>query len=138
MQRRNEVRGAGFIHAVAGILQQENKLLIAERPPGKPYSGYWEFPGGKVEANELSEHALKRELHEELGIEVISSQHLFDHNYTYPDKHVLLEVWLIKQFRNEPQSKENQKLLWVSHAEMIQLPLLQGNWDILDKIRMII
>ena len=62
------------VYAVAGILRRDDKILIAERPLGKPYSGFWEFPGGKVEANESGEAALIRELHEELGIEVLSSE----------------------------------------------------------------
>lgn len=126
------------IHAVAGILQNANKLLVAQRPVGKPYSGYWEFPGGKVEKQEAGEQALKRELHEELGIEIISSQHLFNHTHSYPDKNVLLEVWLVSQFSGEPQSKENQELRWVTQSEMKQLQLLEGNWPILDKIHHLI
>ena len=122
------------VHVVAGLLQRDNTLLIAERPPGKPYSGYWEFPGGKIEPNEKSEHALKRELHEELGIEVISSRHLFTHHYSYPDKHVILEVWLVEEFSGEPYGKENQELRWLTHEEMLQLPMLEGNWPIIEKV----
>jgi 8-oxo-dGTP diphosphatase len=122
------------VHVVAGILQREGLLLVAQRPAGKPYSGYWEFPGGKVEKHEASEHALKRELHEELGIEVISPQHLFDHKHAYPDKNVLLEIWLVSQFSGEPQSKENQELRWVSFSEMIKLKLLEGNLSIVENL----
>lgn len=124
-----------MIHAVAGILQRENKLLVAERPVGKPYSGFWEFPGGKVELNELGEHALKRELHEELGIEVQTSQCLFEHQYTYPDKIVRLEVWHVTEFSGEPQGQENQELRWVTFDEMMELKLLEGNWPIVDRIK---
>jgi 8-oxo-dGTP diphosphatase len=123
------------IQVVAGILQRENKILVAQRPSGKPYSGFWEFPGGKIEQNETGEHALRRELHEELGIEVNAATLLFHHEYTYPDKTVHLQVWHIIHFSGEPQSKENQALQWVTFSEMSKLNLLEGNWPIVDKLK---
>jgi 8-oxo-dGTP diphosphatase len=123
------------VHAVAGILKRNDKILVGQRPAGKPYSGYWEFPGGKMEENELGSDTLRRELHEELGIDVISSQHLFNHSYAYPDKMVHLEIWLVTQFDHEPHSKENQELRWVTLTEMTALRLLEGNWPIVDKIK---
>jgi 8-oxo-dGTP diphosphatase len=123
-----------IVHAVAGILKRENKILVAQRPLGKPYSGFWEFPGGKIEANESGEQALKRELQEELGIEVQTSHLLFHHQYTYPDKIVHLEVWQVDNFIGEPHGKENQELLWVTALEMKTLKLLEGNFPILGKI----
>lgn len=123
------------VHVVAGILKREDTFLIAERPVGKPYSGYWEFPGGKLEPHELAEQALKRELHEELGIQVITAQYICDHHYTYPDKTVKLEVWLVNDFVGEPQGQENQIIRWVSLADMSTMPLLEGNWPLLDIIK---
>ena len=134
MQRKNEAKDAGLIYVVVGILKQGDKLLLAERPSDKPYAGYWEFPGGKVEEYENVQLALKRELYEELGIEVISSKHLFDHHHTYPDKRVLLEVWSVTQFLGQPRGKENQSLRWVTFTEMRELNLLEGNWVILDRL----
>jgi len=125
------------IQVVAGILQRENRILIAQRPPGKPYSGFWEFPGGKIEQNESGEHALRRELYEELGIEVSNAKLLFHHEYTYPDKMVHLQVWYVLHFSGEPHSKENQALNWVTFAEMGQLNLLEGNGSIVDKLQKI-
>ena len=123
------------VQVVAGILQRDNKILVAQRPVGKPYSGLWEFPGGKIEKNESGEHALRRELHEELGIEVNAAQLLFHHEYSYPDKIVHLQVWQVTHFSGEPQGKESQELKWVSLAEMLELNLLEGNWPIVDKIK---
>lgn len=123
-----------LVHAVAGILQRDNKILVAERPAGKPYSGYWEFPGGKIEANESGEQALIRELQEELGIVVNRAQFLFHHEYTYPDKIVYLELWRVTQFLGEPASQENQQLRWVSASEMMNMNWLEGNWAIVDNI----
>jgi 8-oxo-dGTP diphosphatase len=123
-----------MIRVAVGILRQQNRILVAERPSGKPYAGYWEFPGGKIEENELSLDALKRELHEELGITVSDAEHWFDHIHHYPDKTVLLEMWMISSFSGEMHSKENQQLRWVTFEEMQALRLLEGNWPIMERI----
>lgn len=130
-----QVRLMLSIHAVSGILLQDNKILIAERPQHKPYSGYWEFPGGKIEANETGEQALIRELHEELGITVQSPQFLFDHEYAYPDRIVHLQLWLVSHFSGEVHGRENQQVRWVSFEQMTNMNLLEGNWAIVDKIK---
>ena len=124
-----------MIRAVVGILKQNGKVLVGERPPGKSYSGYWEFPGGKIEANETGKEALVRELHEELGIQVLAAQHWFEHTHTYPDKTVSLEMWIVTEFSGEPHGKENQALRWVSLPEILDLRLLEGNWPIIDKLK---
>lgn len=126
-----------MIRAVVGILRRDGKVLVAERPNGKPYSGYWEFPGGKIEENESGEHALKRELHEELGIDILSAQFWFDHEHAYPDKTVHLEMWLVDEYSGEPHSKENQQLRWVTLTEILELRLLEGNWPIIEQIKML-
>ncbi|TAK75632.1 MAG: NUDIX domain-containing protein [Gammaproteobacteria bacterium] len=115
-----------LIRAVVGVLKREGKLLVAERPQGKSYSGYWEFPGGKIEADETGEAALVRELQEELGIDVILAKHWLDYTYSYPDKTVALEIWRVDDFTGEPHGKENQQLLWVTYAELLSLHLLDG------------
>ncbi len=126
---------AVLVHVVVGIVKRDGKMLVAERPQGKPYSGYWEFPGGKIEPNETGYQALSRELHEELGIHVESAHHWFQHTHHYPDKTVILELWLVEKFSDEPHSKENQQLRWVYLAELLDLKLLEGNWFIVDKLK---
>jgi 8-oxo-dGTP diphosphatase len=124
-----------LIRVVVGIIKKDDNLLVAQRPHGKPYSGYWEFPGGKVEANESSECALKRELHEELGISVISAEPWFEYSHAYPDKEVMLAIWLVHAFQGTPWGQEGQVLRWVTPDEMLSLRLLEGNGFILDKIK---
>ena len=124
-----------MIRVAVGIVKRGEALLVAERPLDKPYSGYWEFPGGKIETNESGRDALTRELQEELGINVLSANLLFEHTHTYPDKTVLLEIWLIDQFEGDPYGKENQQLKWATLAEMPNLRLLEGNWFILEKLK---
>lgn len=127
-------RETRLIRVAVGIIKRGNKILIAERPLGKPYSGYWEFPGGKVEADEDAYHALQRELQEELGICVRAGTHWFDHAHTYPDKTVLLHMWLVDDFTGELQGAEGQTLRWVTLPEMREARLLEGNWPILERL----
>lgn len=123
------------VHAVVGILRREGKVLVARRPEGKPYSGYWEFPGGKIESGEAGKAALIRELKEELGIDVINAEPWFEHSHAYPDKMVYLHMWLVDSFDGEPESLENQTLLWATLDEVLDLRLLEGNWPIIDRIK---
>lgn len=123
------------VYAVAGLLMRDGKLLVAERPEGKPYSGYWEFPGGKIEGNEAGEAAIKRELHEELGIAVVHAERWFEHLHAYPDKTVYLELWRVTEFSGEPHGRENQVLRWASYEEILHLRLLEGNFAIMSQIK---
>jgi len=127
-----------LVRAVVGIVKRGNKVLIAERPPGKPYSGYWEFPGGKIEQHESGETALKRELLEELSITVQSAKLLFSYEHAYPDKRVFLEMWLVEAFQGEPMSMEKQILQWATWDEVGQLKLLSGVWPVLDKLKSLV
>jgi 8-oxo-dGTP diphosphatase len=129
---------SALIRVAVGVLKRGNTVLVAERPPHKPYAGYWEFPGGKIEPSETTEQALKRELHEELGINIITAEPWFEHIHHYPDKSVQLEMWLVTDFLPEPHSKEDQQLRWVTFDEMQQLRLLEGNLPIMSRVKQLI
>jgi 8-oxo-dGTP diphosphatase len=103
------------IVAACALLNGEGEVLIAKRPHGRPLAGLWEFPGGKVEAGEEPEEALIRELHEELGIEIAQADlvPLTFASHAYPDFHLLMPVYLCKQWRGSIAAQENQELLWV-------------------------
>lgn len=126
------------VRVVVGILIRDDKILIAQRPVGKPYSGYWEFPGGKIEANESAKEALQRELREELRIDVIQAQSWFSYAHSYPEKTVLLAVWLVTEFLGEPHGNENQILHWASFAEISEWRLLEGNNKIINRIKVLL
>lgn len=127
-------RQTRLIPVVVGILRREGKVLVAERPQDKPYSGYWEFPGGKIEANESVHDALQRELAEELGIDVRESSIWLTHQHDYPDKSVSLHLMHVDHYSGEPTGCENQQLRWVNRDELFSLKLLEGNVVIRDAL----
>jgi len=125
------------IDVAVGILMKANgDVLLAQRPRGKPYAGYWEFPGGKVEANESIFDALKREFAEELGLQVQSAEPWCGVEYVYPHAHVRLHFYISRDWHGEPQSLEGQAFAWqgsvsVSPLLPATIPLIE--W--LDKLR---
>ena len=101
------------IDVAVGILMKENgDILLAQRPAGKPYEGYWEFPGGKVEPGETIEAALKREFMEELGISIASADPWCGVEYVYPHAHVRLHFYISHDWNGLPQSREGQQFSW--------------------------
>jgi len=125
------------IAVAVGILMQPNgDVLLAQRPAGKPYAGYWEFPGGKVEPGESILAALKREFVEELGVEIVSAEPWCGVEHIYPHAHVRLHFYLSRAWRGAPQSLEGQAFAWQGRVGVAPLlpatiPLLE--W--LDRLR---
>ncbi|MFT5589749.1 MAG: 8-oxo-dGTP diphosphatase [Bradyrhizobium sp.] len=104
---------AAPIDVAVGILMQPNgDVLLGQRPDGKPYAGYWEFPGGKVEPGESIFAALQREFVEELGIEIRSAQPWCGVEYVYPHAHVRLHFYISRDWHGIPQSLEGQAFAW--------------------------
>jgi mutator protein MutT len=98
--------------AVGVLIRQDGALLFGQRLEGKPYAGWWEFPGGKLEDSETVEQALKRELDEELGITVLHSLPWVVLTFEYPHAHVRLHFQKVLRWEGEPHSKEGQVLKW--------------------------
>lgn len=125
------------IDVAVGILMKPNgDVLLGQRPEGKPYAGYWEFPGGKVDAGESILDALKREFMEELGIEIITAEAWCGVQHVYEHAHVRLHFYISRAWRGEPQSLENQAFAWqgsvgVSPLLPATIPLLE--W--IDQVR---
>jgi 8-oxo-dGTP diphosphatase len=99
--------------AVAAILNPRGEVLIARRPEGVHQGGLWEFPGGKFEPGEDLHDALRREIHEELGIDVGALRPLITIDHDYGDKRVSLRVCAVESFEGEPHGREGQPLRWV-------------------------
>lgn len=108
-----------MIEVAAGIINDaDGRVLLMQRLPGKHLAGMWEFPGGKVEPGESIEHALIRELHEELGIEVLSSAPLISLPWHYPEKTVRLHALRVTEWRGEPRAREGHPLQWTAVDDM--------------------
>ncbi len=128
---------AAPVDVAVGILMKPNgEVLLGQRPEGKPYAGYWEFPGGKVEAGEAILDALKREFMEELGIQILSAEPWCGVQYVYPHAHVRLHFYLSREWSGEPQSLEGQVFAWQGEVDVAPLlpatvPLIE--W--IDKLR---
>jgi len=126
------VAAAKLVEVVAAVLWRPNgEFLLAQRPPGKVYAGYWEFPGGKVEPGEPPLQALQRELHEELGIDVIRAWPWIVREYVYSHAHVRLNFFRVMQWHHEPSSRETQALSWQRIDHLDVAPLLPANGPIL-------
>jgi 8-oxo-dGTP diphosphatase len=134
------VTTCNVVEASVGVIQNNNGLiLLAERPAGKPWAGYWEFPGGKVEVNETPEQALKRELEEELGITVTRCYPWLTRTFDYPAKYddsgnlespaktVKLHFFVVVDWQGEPSGLERQVLSWQNPRELSVDPILPAN-----------
>src|SRR3954470_8750543 len=100
-------------HVLAGaIFDEQGRVLVAQRPPGKHLAGGWEFPGGKLEIGEERFEALRRELHEELGIDALSGEPLICYEHQYVDRLITLDLWLVTKYVGVSHSREGQNLQW--------------------------
>ena len=124
--------------AVAVIINGNDQILISRRSAEQHQGNKWEFPGGKVETDESSQEALRREIKEELGIEVQASMHLTDivHEYKTDDpqqsKTVKLEVFEVREWLGEPKGMEGQPMRWVKREELASLEFPKANKAIIE------
>jgi 8-oxo-dGTP diphosphatase len=117
--------------AAAVILRDDGRFLLAQRPAGKVYAGYWEFPGGKIEPGETANRALGRELHEELGIDVERAYPWITRDYDYPHAAVRLRFFRVTRWSGELHGRENQRFTWQSTRNLTVAPLLPANAPVL-------
>lgn len=121
-----------MLEVVAGVLQRpDGSFLLASRPEGKAYAGYWEFPGGKIEAGEAPYAALVRELQEELAITVTAATPWLVQQFVYPHAHVHLRFYRISAWQGEPHAQEGQQLRWQHPGQLDVSPMLPANTPIL-------
>ncbi|MFC2561805.1 MAG: NUDIX domain-containing protein, partial [Kingella oralis] len=125
------------IHVVAGILFNERgEFLLSSRPEGKPYAGYWEFAGGKVEAGESEFAALQREFMEELGVEILHATPWLAKFYRYEHAHVNLRFFRVAahEWRGTLQAREQQQWAWQKAGDFTVSPMLPANTALLAQL----
>ncbi|HEZ4547719.1 TPA: NUDIX domain-containing protein [Neisseria meningitidis] len=126
-----------LIRVVAGILlNRDGDYLLSSRPEGKPYAGYWEFAGGKVEAGETDFQALQREFEEELGICILAATPWLTKIHSYEHARVCLKfLWVNPdQWMGEPQSREGQAWSWQKAGDFTVAPMLPANGALLRSL----
>ena len=116
--------------AVGVLVRGDGAFLLTSRPAGKPYAGYWEFPGGKLEAGEDVRAALQRELHEELGVQVRSTHAWHDEMVDYPHALVHLHFWIVSAWDGELRMLEGQTFSWQQLPVDLE-PILPGTIPVL-------
>ena len=125
-----------LVSAVA-LIDVDGRVLLAQRPEGKPMAGLWEFPGGKVEPGETPEAALIRELHEELGIDTWASclAPLTFASHGYDDFHLLMPLFACRKWEGMPQAREGQVLKWVRARDLRAYPMPPADLPLIPILR---
>lgn len=125
-----------LVSAVA-LIDVDGRVLLAQRPAGKSLAGLWEFPGGKVEPGETPEHALIRELEEELGINTWSSclSPLSFASHSYEDFHLLMPLFACRKWDGIPTPREGQKLKWVHPRDFKDYPMPPADIPLIPILR---
>ena len=116
--------------AVGVLIDSEGRFLLTSRPHGKVYAGFWEFPGGKLEAGESVEQALKRELHEELGIQIVQPQPWKVETIDYPHARVRLHFCKVFAWAGRLEMREGQSHAWQALPVQVH-PMLPGTLPVL-------
>jgi len=124
------------IDVVAGIIYSDDKtkVLLSLRKPEQHQGNCWEFPGGKVETAESIEHALVRELDEELGIRVLECKPYCQIDHEYVDKAIRLHFWAVDKFDGMPTGRESQQLDWFSVSKLSQLKFPEANLPVVTRL----
>jgi 8-oxo-dGTP diphosphatase len=129
--------------AVGVLMNDVGAVLLGQRPVGKPYAGYWEFPGGKIESGESLFAALSRELLEEIDVLIDDAEEFMVLEHDYPHAYVRLHICLVKSWQGQPCGLENQALGWLNIKDVDQIdiagfdPVLPATLPILEKLKRI-
>jgi 8-oxo-dGTP diphosphatase len=124
------------VRVVAGaVFDRAGRVLVAQRPAGKHLAGRWEFPGGKIGADEGLEQALARELREELGIEVGRCERLMTLQHDYPDRAVELHLYIVGEWSGVVRGLDGQGLRWVPLAALGEQDLLEADRPFVEALQ---
>lgn len=128
------VRKPSWIPVVTALIQREGKILLGQRPEGHSLAGVWEFPGGKIEMNELPEEALQRELREEIGIHAEIGELVLASSHCYGATGILLLFYNVRFWKGEIKPVHHAELKWVTPKQLSGLKLPEANQYILPRI----
>ncbi len=132
----SEARRILLVAAVA-LIDVDGRVLLAQRPAGKPMAGLWEFPGGKVQPDETPEAALIRELDEELGIDVAANclAPFTFASHAYPEFHLLMPLYVCRRWQGIAVAREGQRLKWVRPAQLADYPMPPADKPLVAQLR---
>ena len=123
------------VRVVAGIIHREGRLLVCRRKTSGAFPLKWEFAGGKVEPGESHEKALKRELKEELGVEIQRATQIFSHRHVYPNTlEVELCFYRIDRYKGQPKNHAFHEIRWVQWDQLGELEFLEGDFPLIQRI----
>jgi 8-oxo-dGTP diphosphatase len=127
---------ASRIRVVAAALYDtQGRVLIAERPAGKPLAGRWEFPGGKIAAGESERDALARELEEELGIRVTAARPFMTLQHDYAERRVELAMWIVEAWSGAAHGLDGQRLRWVHPDALAHENILEADRPFIEALQ---
>ena len=128
---------SGVVTVVAGVIrrQEDGRILLSRRPADSHLGGLWEFPGGKVESGESLEDALRRELDEEVGVEVEVGGMLYEATHSYPDRLVHLYFYECLIREGHPAARSVADTAWCTPGELMNYPMPEANTGLIELLR---
>jgi mutator protein MutT len=122
------------LDVAVAIIFRDSKVLVARRRRGGVLGGYWEFPGGKLEAGETLQNCLRRELHEELGVVVQPVISFAPIQYQYPDRHITLHAFVCTHESGEPKPLASEEIRWVYPVELPTVEFPPANQRLIEQV----
>ena len=121
--------------AAGALFDPQGRVLLAERPAGKPMAGLWEFPGGKIEPQETPEAALIRELREELGIIITAPAPLSFVSHSYESFHLVMLLFSVTSWQGSLKGQQGQELRWVDPGKIAEFPMPAADYPLLPAVQ---
>lgn len=123
-----------YIHVCAAVIVEGDEVLLTTRPPGKSMAGLWEFPGGKIDPGESFAQCLVREIHEEIGLDILVFDMLYSMRHSYPDKNVMLYFFRCtkRDKLQKPHPKEGQDIKNIKFSEIATAEMLPADVSFMD------
>ncbi|MBX9808882.1 8-oxo-dGTP diphosphatase MutT [Candidatus Gracilibacteria bacterium] len=124
-----------MIAVTAAIISRDNKLLIAKRGEGKHLSGFWEFPGGKIEEGENPKDCLKREINEELGVDIKVGDYFMTNEHSYGEKRISLAAFHCEIISGNIELHDHDEIKWVTISELEQYIFAPADIPFINKLK---